>query len=378
MSGSDTQALGSDLALRGIFDAAKLDTCISCGYCLPACPTYQNTRVEASSPRGRINLMRALEAGQLEENDPTLQHQVSLCLGCRACEPACPAGVLYGDLLEQWRDHQWRGGRAPRIVRLLMRLTGLPGPLLSVQRVARRYRRTKGVVDARTTHYLLGCVERGLFPEVSHAVAEVLPGTDAPAAQGCCGALHAHNGQSAWGARLAERLGGQLPGTILTSSGGCAAHLAQHLGRDRVVEVSEAAGKATAGGTTLRRLPLRTTLQDSCHLRNGLGVAAEPRTLLSQISDYVELPSAGTCCGAAGTYSFLQPIESRQLIEAKIAEALQLNVDIIVVNNPGCLRQYRLAVKHARASVRVEHIAVLLAEAGRPSTDTARPGRRKT
>lgn len=70
--------------------------------------------------------------------------------------------------------------------------------------------------------------------------------------------------------------------------------------------------------------------------------------------------------------------EVQSVLRIAHQEALQLNVDIIVVNNPGCLRQYRLAVKHGRASVRVEHIAVLLAEAGRPSTDTARPGRRKT
>ena len=85
---------------RGIFPAELLDRCISCGFCLPACPTYALTKEEKSSPRGRIGLMRMLETGELDADDPTLQHESSFCLGCRACEPVCPAGVQYGQLLE--------------------------------------------------------------------------------------------------------------------------------------------------------------------------------------------------------------------------------------------------------------------------------------
>ena len=92
---------------RGIFTPELLDRCISCGFCLPACPTYDLTAVETSSPRGRINLMRALEDGTLGDDDPTVAEESSFCLGCRACEPVCPAGVQYGALLEEWRDHLW-------------------------------------------------------------------------------------------------------------------------------------------------------------------------------------------------------------------------------------------------------------------------------
>ena len=81
---------------RGIFDPELLDRCISCGFCLPACPTYALTQDEGSSPRGRITLMRALDTGRLDEDDPRLREESSFCLGCRACEPVCPAGVQYG------------------------------------------------------------------------------------------------------------------------------------------------------------------------------------------------------------------------------------------------------------------------------------------
>ena len=105
---------------RGVFTPELLDRCISCGFCLPACPTYALTGVETSSPRGRINLMRALETGVLTDDDPTVHEESSFCLGCRACEPVCPAGVQYGALLEQWRDHLWKGRRRPWKVRPLL------------------------------------------------------------------------------------------------------------------------------------------------------------------------------------------------------------------------------------------------------------------
>ncbi|MZE78809.1 4Fe-4S dicluster domain-containing protein, partial [Streptomyces sp. SID5475] len=123
-----------------MFDKNLLDRCISCGFCLPACPTYALTGEETSSPRGRITLMRALETGQLPPDDPTLAEESSFCLGCRACETVCPAGVEYGSLLEQWRDHQWSGRDRPWIARLLMLLVSRPA-LLRLQGLVRRHAR---------------------------------------------------------------------------------------------------------------------------------------------------------------------------------------------------------------------------------------------
>ena len=92
----------------GLFTPELLERCISCGFCLPACPTYRLTGSEPSSPRGRINLMRAVEEGRLSVDDPGFVEESSFCLGCRACEPVCPAGVRYGELLEEWRGHAWQ------------------------------------------------------------------------------------------------------------------------------------------------------------------------------------------------------------------------------------------------------------------------------
>ncbi|PSL06685.1 glycolate oxidase iron-sulfur subunit [Haloactinopolyspora alba] len=355
---------------RGIFDVELLDRCISCGFCLPVCPTYALDKDEQSSPRGRITLMRALESGRLEPDDPVLQHEASYCLGCRACETVCPAGVEYGPMLEQWRDHQWRAGHGPRLARWL-RWAVERRAMLRLSGLVRRFARTRGPVSDASPHVMLGCAERALFPSVSRAAVSLVPGADAPAEQGCCGALHAHNGDSAGGRAMAERLGQDLPGTIVTTSGGCAAHVAEHLGRDRVAEISDyltrtgwaPAGRLMTTGADGKPRPVRVSLQDSCHLRNGLGVSGQPRELLERIAEYVEAPSAASCCGAAGSYSMLRPRDSKRVLAPKLDEIEQLGVDYVVAVNPGCLLQLKQGLLARRSRVKAVHLVELLIRA---------------
>ena len=216
------------MTAQGIFEPADLSTCISCGFCLPACPTYKLTGDEASSPRGRIALMRAVEEGEVDVFDVAAREQGSFCLGCRACEPVCPAGVPYGRLIEQLRDAQWTGRRRPwRILPLLAFATSRT--VIRAAGLLRRHARNTAVADGETGEtgdtLMLGCFERVLFPGVSKAAAATIPGLRVPSDQGCCGALHAHNGDIARGEELARNLG-ERPGRIVSTAGGCAAHLA--------------------------------------------------------------------------------------------------------------------------------------------------------
>jgi glycolate oxidase iron-sulfur subunit len=348
-----------------IFDPEELSTCISCGFCLPSCPTYELTGDEASSPRGRIALMRAIDDGTVDVFDAAARDQGSFCLGCRACEPVCPAGVPYGRLLESLRDAQWSGRRRPLRIRPLLtfarshRLIRLAGRL----RRHARFTSSRSSQDEGDT-LMLGCFERVLFPAVSRAAAGTLPGVRVPHDQGCCGALHAHNGDSSRGERLATDLAGR-PGRIVSTAGGCAAHLATVAGRDRVLDYSEAVLERgpLPGPILIDGRPARIGLQDSCHLRNGLGVSAEPRKVLAALGEYVEVPGAGDCCGAAGTYAILRRRDSRLVLAGKLAALAELGLDFLVVVNPGCQRQLTTAVRRARLPIKVVHLAELVAAA---------------
>jgi glycolate oxidase iron-sulfur subunit len=97
---------------------AELNTCIHCGLCLTACPTYRTLKVEPDSPRGRLYLMRGLAEGRIAPSDPLVGH-LDRCLDCRACETVCPAGVPYSRLLEATRgqvQRRWRKGSPLRLL----------------------------------------------------------------------------------------------------------------------------------------------------------------------------------------------------------------------------------------------------------------------
>ena len=182
---------------RGLIPDDLLRTCISCGFCLAACPTYQDTRREASSPRGRINLMRALEGGALDSED--VREELSFCLGCRACETVCPAGVKYGSLLEHARDAigpapdpklrallfavrtrrrtrlagaALRAGQVLGLTKLAptssLRQTGAAAPRIERER-KRRLAEWSGPEHGDPVELFLGCVGHVMFSPAAHA-----------------------------------------------------------------------------------------------------------------------------------------------------------------------------------------------------------------
>ena len=253
-------------------------TCVHCGFCLPVCPTYEVLCEENDSPRGRIYLMRALAEGRGEASDAYDLH-IGRCLGCRACETACPAGVEYGALLEQARERSAGDGLRDRLLDLALRALTAPGlsrVTWSLARLARGTRlawlaaqvaprrlglgagmlhatrpaigagasrpaATLSAIASESTSgsepgsyaLLEGCVMAGLFPHVHAASRRTLARrglieTTAPG-QRCCGALHAHAGRMDTARDLARANIGSFERTdaqwIVTNSAGCGAAL---------------------------------------------------------------------------------------------------------------------------------------------------------
>ena len=215
-------------------DTAKSLACIHCGLCLSSCPTYLETGNENNSPRGRIYLMRALQEGRLDLQEQAVKH-IDLCLGCRACETACPSGVQYGSLLEGARDHiEHHFERSPfqRFLRRIaiekifpypwrMKLALLPARFARAFSLEKRlppfaqealsliprempraalpeFSPAIGPKRGRVG-FIRGCVMSVMFQKTNAASVRLLnqAGFDVvtPPHQGCCGALHAHSGQ---------------------------------------------------------------------------------------------------------------------------------------------------------------------------------------
>jgi len=259
----------------------KLLACIHCGLCLEACPTYVITGNENDGPRGRLYLMRAVAEGRLENTSEAFRTHIDRCLGCRACEQVCPAGVEYGQLLEHSREellhaqpksdftdkalrfalrHLWS---SPARLRLffgasrVFRDLGLARLLLKSRLFKRRltfalallessrpifakhqqksYREVQSDPSRENVVLLFtGCVGEGLFERINRATERVLRANgfkvEAPREQVCCGALHAHAGDLEGARELARRniAAFNSGSSIVTNAGGCGAMLATY------------------------------------------------------------------------------------------------------------------------------------------------------
>jgi len=265
-------------------DYAVLQQCMHCGMCLPTCPTYDATTRERNSPRGRIALMRAVADGDLAVTREFAE-EMSYCLGCLACQTACPAGVNYAELFETARSDIEIQQALPGAGRAFWRAVTLgflfmrPRALRAAGSLLRVYQRTglqalvrrSGLIrllpdslrrlepqtpriapafsnaliaaheeprePARHRVALLtGCIQDLVFSDVNRDTADVLLANGCavftPPVQPCCGSLHAHNGDSGRAQQLARRMIDLLPpdryDAIVTNAGGCGSHLRRY------------------------------------------------------------------------------------------------------------------------------------------------------
>jgi len=398
---------------------ARLDSCVHCGLCLASCPTYLELGTEADSPRGRIQLIRGLEDGRLQPTAEVTRH-LDLCLGCRACETACPSGVPYGTLIEAARPYVEAGRPWPRRIlrRALSRVLTTPALRRTVFAPARMVAgagwvrrlatRLPAVAYAAalpkpartalppvlepdgsprgTAVLLTGCVADSLFGATNAATAALLVRAGVrvivPPGQTCCGALAAHLGLDdvarVLGRRIAGAVGSIQADWIVSNAAGCGAHLRQlaHLLPD-VPDASRVAARVVDALALLAELGLpaaarsleRTVaVHDPCHLAHGQGVRGEVRRLLERVPGVrlVELEESDHCCGSAGTYNLTEPAMAARLLARKLGHVERSGAQVLAAANPGCLLQLRAGAIARGLAVDVEHPIDLLAAAHLP------------
>ena len=391
----------TDLGADGAGMAQAISSCVHCGFCLPACPTYRVLGEEMDSPRGRILLMKQTLEGTLSIDEA--MPYVDRCLGCLACETACPSGVRYRELVVPFRAHMQHKAESmqARLVRRLL-LTTLESPVrfraaATLGQAARRVSRLlpasmrvllgllpQSLPDAITLPALIpaigprrarvalltGCVQRVLRPSINAASARLLAANGVeiviPPGQGCCGALAQHAGLTDRAEALASHNRRMFPrdvDAILTTAAGCGSAMRDDGGlpapaRD-VAEFLDQLGLRTA--LALRNETI-VAYQDACHLAHGQGVRAAPRRLLRQVQGLTlrDLADTDMCCGSAGLYNLEHP-ETAATLGRRKADAVRASGAVMVVTgNIGCMTQLESHLGGHTPPIAVRHTLELL------------------
>ena len=354
-------------------DPDALNTCVSCGLCLPHCPTFRVTGDESMSPRGRIRLMREVQDNNAPVDDDVL-HAFETCVQCRGCEPACPSSVPYGHLMEQTRETLANAKlMTPGWQRLAFKPLSNP-KLLQAGSAALAIATKLQVVPARLglpddlpirqdpivasgddVYFFTGCVMDAWQRDVHQAGVRVLeaagfgvrPTNDlAP----CCGALQAHAGLTDETRSLADTMMANLSDDdrpIIVDSAGCGAAMKDYghlLGTEkakafanRVFDIQEFLAQHVEALPRVEPLDVRVAVQDPCHLRHVQRVHLATRTVLAPfVRELVELNDDGLCCGAGGSFSVLQPELAGDIRDRKVAVIDSVSPDLVASANPGC------------------------------------------
>ncbi len=394
--------------------SAELDRCVMCGMCSQHCPTYQLTANENESPRGRIALIAALAADQINADDAVQTH-LEHCTNCRACEAYCPSGVHFGTIMNEARsllpNRSAPSTLSPQTIRWLriyqrsglQKITRASG-LLKLSGLAQKENLLPHIPDAPNwqDYYpagpeinhcgdvalFTGCVANVFDREALNASRRLLNalgyGVHVPPAQGCCGAMALHSGQAQEATALAQqnldafaKLDVQA---IVHTASGCTARLSEYSQQlpdehdfvNKIQDISQfLIGIKWPAGFPVTPLHKTVALHTPCSLQNVLHQADAPHHLLQRIPQLkiVPLTQNTRCCGGAGLYMLEQADFARQLREQTLdalgnispAEKIQQKIDTLVTSNLGCALHLAAGLRERGQAIVVTHPVVLLA-----------------
>lgn len=381
---------------------ADAERCVMCGLCLPHCPTFNVTRNEGESPRGRLLLMRAL-AGQQIEADGTMQMHFESCLHCMQCERVCPAQVPYGKLIDSAKQLLRRRGQATILPWWLVQLIASHRLRNWFARLVILYQRCglqawlrntalfnrlsianweamlpsstikpKPKTNATAQHnkavWLFGgCIAPLCDRNTLQATQGLLEtaGFEVRVASGCCGAIYQHSGHSERAQALMlnniKAFNNQMP--IVTCATGCAAQLQQY-GAELTSRHLDIHAFLLKHAPKLRFNALSETvaLHTPCTMRNVLQQQAFPQRLLERIPHLTVTPltTPSVCCGAAGVHILQQQAQGRALANDTIHAMKEIGAKRLLTSNVGCAMHLRRAVFEQQLDIEVLHPAVLL------------------
>jgi glycolate oxidase iron-sulfur subunit len=374
----------------------EADRCVACGLCLPHCPTYRKTGSEADSPRGRIQLMRAVASDILPNNDRFQQH-IDLCLGCRSCEAVCPNNVNYGALLDATRaqfiqkKNIWFS-LAKYFIRYRYLANALIWPLWLLQKCKLDTVLKRLLPAAKLLPYIaqpsgwkslylatadkqgavslfLGCATSAFDRQTLEASIFVLNqlGFDVhtPAQQTCCGSIARQMGDAAEAAQLVKTNQAAFAADrpLLSVASGCGAGLIDSLPLHNIADISTFLLACDWRNTKIEALAQRIYVQDPCTLRNVLKSQSAVYSLLKKIpqADIQPLPGNNQCCGGAGAYMLTQTDMALSLRNDKIAAIKANAVALLATSNIGCSLHIAAGLREQNLNVSVLHPIQIIA-----------------
>ena len=378
----------------------EADRCVACGLCLPYCPTYRKTGSEADSPRGRIQLMRAVAQDILPNNDRFKAH-IDLCLSCRSCETACPNNVNYGALVDTtralfipkkrillalakpfirhrylsyslswliWLAQQFKLSHAIQyLIPAAKSLPTIDNPIVwkSLYPSNCVTADKKGAVSL-----FLGCTSSALDSQTLTASIAILNklGFDVhvPLQQTCCGSIARQMGDTDEASKLvalnASSFNQIMP--ILTTASGCGAGLNDYLPQHKVQDISAFLMSCEWTNIQIKPLSERIYVQDPCSLRNVQKSYQAVYNLLKKIpeADIQSLPGNSQCCGGAGAYMLTQSEMANNLREDKLAAIKSNHVAILATSNIGCSLHIANGLREQNLTVSVMHPIQIIAK----------------